>query len=297
MVVAGLGLCSLDYISTINKFPQEDSKLEVPCWELHGGGPVPTALVTLARFNVNTRFIGIVGPDEAGQIIQKGLQAERVDTQFMVKGQAGLSQIAVILANTANGTRTIFWAKSTAGEIQECDVVPSFFDHVSFIHLDGHMLSASIHAAAQARARGIQVMLDAGSMSHGLMELIELCDYVVASQRFSEVFGKGSHEHTLRQLLKKGIKAATVTLGQKGSITATDDGLLFQPAFPVKAVDSTGAGDVFHGAYIYGLINHWPVAKTIRFASWAAAMKCRKPGGRAGIPTIEEAAAFLKNQQ
>lgn len=296
MVVAGLGACSLDYISTIPRFPEEDTKCEVPVWQLHGGGPVPTALVTLSRFKIKTRFMGIIGPDEAGKNIQSGLQAENVDIRFMVKGYTGMSQVAVILVNRANGKRTIFWAKSTSGEIEEKDLKPSFFEHVCFLHLDGRMLNVSIKAAQEAKKRSIPVMLDAGSMREELIALIELCDYIIASQRFSDVFGQGNHENTVKRLLKKGLKSVTVTLGPKGSITAIDDKLLFQPAFPVKAVDTTGAGDVFHGAYIYGILQKWPVEKILQFASWASAMKCQKIGGRAGIPTFEDALDLINRQ-
>ena len=143
----------------------------------------------------------------------------------------------------------------------------------------------------------IPVMLDAGRVRKGMIELAHLCDYVVGSEEFArELMNNGNSfepEKTIMRMKSFGAKAVTITLGDKGSITASGNEVFQTPAFKVDVVDTTGAGDVFHGGYIYGLLQKWDIKNVVRFASAFAALKCKKLGGRAGIPTLEEVENLL----
>ncbi|MEO5359485.1 MAG: PfkB family carbohydrate kinase [Nitrospirota bacterium] len=288
-LAAGLGQCSLDFLSFVDTFPVEDTKCEVSPWIVEGGGPVATALVTLSRLGVNTRFMGLVGDDETGGKIKHGLIAEGVDISHMLTEKGGSSQTACIIINKKTAGRTIFWSRSLKGE---CAVTEAFLKDANILHLDGLMEDASINAAEMAKSLGIPVMLDAGSVRSKTHELIPLCDYVVCSEKFSEEYAS-SHDKTLSQLTASGVKFASVTLGNKGSLTLIDDRTYYHPAYDIRAVDTTGAGDVFHGGCLYGLLNNWPHEEIVRFATAAAAMKCLKTGGRAGIPRISEIGEFM----
>ncbi len=136
----------------------------------------------------------------------------------------------------------------------------------------------------------------------GMEELIPLCDYVVASEVFARSYA-GTPLKALKRLVASGVPVATVTLGAKGSVTIDSRGgreggagRFTTPAFKVRAVDSTGAGDVFHGGYIYGLLQGWDLVRTVRFASAASALKCTKPGGRSGIPAVSRVRKFLRER-
>ncbi|KJR41663.1 ribokinase [Candidatus Magnetoovum chiemensis] len=292
MLVCGLGQCTLDYIAVVDDYPQEDMKFEVPKWNIYGGGPAATALVALSRFGVKTRLIGLVSDDPAASMIKEELIKENVDIKYIVEKKGGVSQTAFILANKTNGARTIFWSKPSVNTITAEELPKDFLNSADFLHLDGLMMEAAITCAKMAKTSGVPVMYDAGSVREGSDELINLCDYVVCSEKFSAQYCKQGHEQTLKRLLSFGLTSATVTLGPKGSITAKANKLFHTPAYKVNVIDTTGAGDVFHGAYIYGILQHWEIEKIVRFASWAAALKCTKTGGRDGIPTLQQALKF-----
>lgn len=286
MKVAGLGQCSLDYISIVRDYPKENTKEEILDLTVQGGGPVATALVSLGRLGVKTSFAGVVSDDRAGAEIKKGLKEEGIDIRGLKVRKGGKSQTAVIVVNKKSGSRTILWQRPTVKALQKDEVNEAFIKGKDFLLLDGLMKDASIKAAKIAKKSGVPVMLDAGRVRPGMIELIELSDYVVGSEEFAKGL-KLPPKDALLKLSAAG-KTVTITLGERGNITSQNGIIFNQRAFKVKAVDTTGAGDVFHGGYIYGLLNGWDIKKTVEFASAFAALKCLKPGGRAGIPTLSE---------
>jgi len=301
MNVVGIGQCSLDYLFLIDSYPIPDTKKEVIDWAISGGGPVATALVSLSRLGVKCRFYGIIGDDEIGQEIEESLVTDDIDVKGLLKRQNSTSQIAFIVVEKGTGRRTIFW-KRPSGEPLKIEEMPNYFlDNADFLLLDGLMTDASIYAAEKARAKNIPVMLDAGKMREGMIEIASMCDYVVAFEEFGkELIGindlslsPSNQERALVQIKSLNTKICTITLGDKGSITLAGDEIFHVPAFKVKVVDTTGAGDVFHGGYIYGLLQGWDIKNVVRFATAFAALKCRKLGGRAGIPSMEEIETFL----
>jgi sulfofructose kinase len=295
MRVAGIGQCSLDYLAIIDGYPRANTKKEVLEWNEQGGGPVATALVTLSRLGIPCTFHGIIGDDCAGQKIRQSLIDERIDVTGLVKRKNAGSQLAFIAIEKRTGERTIFWKRPSGGDLKEEDLGTDFLSSIDFLLLDGLMKDASLHAVNNAKSINIPVMLDAGRNRPGMIEIAQLCDYVVASEEFSRDIGWSLDPESLLSVKEDlGVKLLTVTLGERGSITASKDQVIQIPAFEVKAVDTTGAGDVFHGGYIYGLLNGWDIKNTVIFASALAAMKCTKVGGRGGIPKLNEALTFLK---
>lgn len=289
----GLGQCSLDYITVLNGFPVEDAKKEVLDFVVQGGGPVATALVALSRLGVKTSFIGRVSDDRAGFEIGKGLREEGVGTKGLLVKKGGKSQSAFIVVNSKNASRTILWQRPTVPPLTTAEVDPCLFKDAGILLLDGLMMEASVRAAAIASKMGIPVMLDAGRVRPGMLKLAAMCDYVVCSEEFASGMKMGV-EDALERLSRGRARAVTITLGKMGSHTWHEGRVFRQKAFSVKAVDTTGAGDVFHGAYAYGVLQGWEMKKIVEFASAVAAMKCTKPGGRTGIPALREAIGFLK---
>lgn len=296
MKVVGLGQCSLDYITLVDNFPVEDTKQEVLDFVVQGGGPVATALVTLSRLGVKASMIGRVSDDRAGDEIRRGLREEGVDTKGLLVREGGKSQLAFIMVNSEKGTRTICWQRPTVPAVNPREIDPALFKNATFLMLDGLMAEASYHAASVASKRNIPIMLDAGRMRPGMLKLAYMSDYVVCSEEFVSGM-KLSLKEAFKKLSGGKAKAVTITLGDKGSFTWHEGKIFMQKAFRVKTVDTTGAGDVFHGAYAYGVLQGWNMKKTVEFASLVAAMKCRKLGGRTGIPTLQEAMRFLKEMR
>lgn len=297
MVVAGVGQCSLDLCAVVGQYPQVDTKEEVLQWEEQGGGPVATALVTLARFRVAARFAGVVGDDEAGYKILQSLLMEHVDTTYLVERPDSMSQRAFVATERATGKRTIFWQRATGAELAPDDLDNDFFRGVKFLLLDGRMKEVSFAAARKAKELNIPVMLDAGSMRDGMLELAQLCDYVVGSEPFARELGWNGDGSAFAEVVRQlGWGTTTITVGERGSYTYHGFRSIHVPAYEVEVVDTNGAGDVFHGAYIAGILQGWDLETVLYFASGAAALKCTRVGGRAGIPDLMTLVRFLEHR-
>jgi ribokinase len=159
------------------------------------------------------------------------------------------------------------------------------------------MKGVSLAAAHRAKEMRVPVMIDAGRLRAGMLDIAGLCDYIVASEEFAKELGYDGDAGRFRELLRqRSFGLTTITLGKKGSVTFHGCETIAVPAYDIEEVDTTGAGDVFHGGYIFGLLMRWDIISTIRFASALAAMKCRKVGGRAGIPGLQEVAQFMRER-
>ncbi|HDY88881.1 MAG TPA: sugar kinase [bacterium] len=297
MTVTGLGQCSFDNLFIIDTYPAPDTKKEIIELTTAGGGPVATALVSLSRLGIDCSFHGIIGDDEAGSKIAGSIESEKVDISGLLTRPGSSSQVAHIAVEKNTGKRTIFWKRPSAEPLKPHELPGNFLDNSDFLLLDGLMADVSIHAARKANERNIPVMLDAGKVREGMVELAHLCDYVVCSEEFAAGLSGSDKSCDIEKAVMKmkpfGAKAVTITLGDRGSVTICGSEVFRTPAFKVDVVDTTGAGDVFHGGYIYGLLQKWDIKKVVRFATAFAALKCRKLGGRAGIPDLKEVEALI----
>jgi sulfofructose kinase len=298
MIVTGIGQSALDYLVLVDTYPRVDTKKEVIEWHEQGGGPVATALVALSRLGISCRFHGIIGDDYAGEKIRQSLIEEGIDVTGLIKRDRATSQTAFIVVEKGTARRTIFWKRPSGNPLQREELGVDFLDGSDFLILDGLMKDISLYAAKRAKTLNIPIMLDAGRMRPGMLDLARLSDYVVTSEEFAKDIGwQLTQAALLKEKEKLGVKVLTITLGEKGSITISNDEFIQLSAFRVEAVDTTGAGDVFHGGYTYGLLNKWSLKDAVTFASALAAMKCAKIGGRIGIPGLNEVRKFLANNR
>lgn len=295
--VVGLGQCSWDVFGKVPHYPEVDQKVELVELFSQGGGPVATALVTLSRLGVKTAVLSRTGGDEAGESIRQGLVAEGVDCRGLLVDPEGCSQFAFIAVDDM-GRRNIFWTRGTANPIAEKEIPASLVAQSKILLLDGLHLDAAVAAARLARRHGVTTVLDGGTFRPGTERLLPLIDHLVVSSRFaSQVCDRESSDRVLEHLLSWGAQVAVVTRGAEGCLFRQCDGaIVSQPAFSVKAVDTTGCGDVFHGGYVFGLLRGWPLPRVVRFASACAALKTRELGGRTAIASLEEVEAFLCRQ-
>jgi sulfofructose kinase len=295
--VVGLGQASVDYLGRVPVFPNEDEKVELLDIRMQCGGPASTALVTLARLNVATAFLGSISNDPPGREILRDLDYERVDVGALKMTPGFTSQLAFIAITAGAGKRTIFWHRGSVPPLEPDDVDLSAFPSAALLHLDGLMIEASIEAARQAKTRGMKVVMDAGTMRAGSQRLAALVDVLIASERFATplVGDEARPETALEALHGLGPELVVITLGPKGSIGSDRRNTILQKAFPVAAVDTTGAGDVYHGGYLYGMLQGWDLHRCMRFASAVSAIKCCHIGGRNGIPDLKTVETFLRN--
>jgi sulfofructose kinase len=295
--VVGLGQACIDYLGRLSSYPEEDGKVELLDLHMQCGGPASTALATLSRMGIQTSFLGSISDDAFGMEILRGLKEEKIDHTFLKRTPGYTSQFAFIAVNRDNGRRTIFWTRGSVPHLKSTDVDLSPFPGARILHTDGLMVEASMEAARQAREMGLKVVMDAGTLRNGYLELVSMVDILIASERFgSALVGTDEPvEKALEALSKRGPKEVVITLGPKGSVGWKGGETVWQEAFPIKATDTTGAGDVYHGAYIYGLLKGWDMTECMRFASAASALKCMEMGARKGIPSLQKTLNFMGN--
>ncbi|MBW1999463.1 MAG: sugar kinase [Deltaproteobacteria bacterium] len=297
--VVGLGQACVDYLGTIPHYPDEDGKIELLNLRKECGGPASTALVTLARLGIRVSFLGSISTDPFGKAILEALLREGVDASFLKVTPGHTSQFAFIAITEGSARRTVFWHRGTVAHLTARDVDLRPFSGAKVLHLDGLMVEASIEAASQARERGMKVVMDGGTFRKGTGELLPLIDVLIASEHFAKPLSKsGSSPREHIELLQEmGPQEVVITMGERGSLGLGREGLCFQEAFSVVPLDTTGAGDVYHGGYIYGLLKGWDMAGCMRFASAIAAMNCRAIGARRGIPEgPDEVFRFIREQ-
>ncbi len=294
--VVGLGQCCIDYLGAVEQYPDINEKEEVDKLTIQGGGPVATAMVTLSRLGVSTSFIGKISDDSFGDLIKDGLKNEFVNIDHIIVERGKRSQFAFIVIEKETGKRTVLWSRATVAPLKTDEINRGVVDTAKVLLLDGLMKDSSVAAAEYARDAGVIVVVDAGSMREGALALVNLSDYFIASDDFARQFSRSNDPKTAAiKLLDLGAKIVIITLGEEGSICVTPERLFYQPAFKIKAVDTTGCGDVFHGAFIFGLLQKWELNETVRFASATAALKCREIGGRTAIPDLRDIEEFLEN--
>jgi ribokinase len=294
--VVGCGYACIDFIGNVPHLPEIDTKLDLAALTIQGGGPVATALVALARLGARTLFLGKVGSDDFGRQILDGFKAEHVALEALVA--AGCTSPFAFVMVTPDGRRTVLWTRGTAPLLAPEEISRDVVTGGRFLILDDIEIPAAVRAAELARADAVPVILGVGTPRAGIENLIRLSDEVVMAEKFPFRFtGERDHRQALAAILRMGPSRATVTLGERGCLHLDRAGRwIEQPAFRVEAVDTTGAGDAFHGAYVFGLLKEWEMPQVLRFASAAAAMKTLRVGGRTGLPGFDEAMTWMEAQ-
>jgi len=292
--VVGMGLNSVDFLCVVPEFPTLNSKMEMLQFSKQGGGQVATAMVALSRWGVKAKYIGKVGGDELGQFSLRSIRQEGVDVSSVIAEPSATNQFATIIVDRSTGDRTILWSRDDRLMYREGELRREELCSGKLLHLDGHDIHAAIQSASWAKEEGIPTVVDLDKAEPLTPELIKKIDFVITSSRFPTLFtGISDREKALVEMQRQAPGFLCATLGREGAIALVDGEILYVKGFEVNAVDTTGAGDVFHAGFIYGLLQNWEVREILRFANGAAALKCGELGGRKGIPTQEEIHKFL----
>jgi sugar/nucleoside kinase (ribokinase family) len=253
-----------------------------------GGGQAATALVALSRWGCRCKYVGNVGDDEHGRLSSLLLSREGIDLAHLRTVPDAASQFAVILVEEGTGERTILWDRDPRIRVSPEELPLDEIGAARALLLDGHDVPPAIAAARAARAAGVPVVLDAETVREGTEELLSLCDHVVAAGHFPGLLFPGAPaEDGARRILRRfRPETSTVTLGRRGAYGCNAREEIFSPSVRVEAVDTTGAGDIFHAGFLYALLQGLPFREILAFANTAAGLSCRGMGGRAAIPTI-----------
>lgn len=292
-----IGHAAWDVSVWVPEFPAENSKCEVQTLVECSGGPAANAACLLAHWGVRTAFAGMLGQDSAGERIRVSLGSAGVDVSGVTSSEGCPTPVSVILVNEQNGSRTIInrSAPASTRPVLDLDAVPPA-GVPRLLHFDGHELSASLQA--MERFPDAITVLDAGSLREGTRVLAGRVQYLVASERFTRQFTGLSSldtpdlwQQAVAALYEMNGHPVVITLGERGLVHGSPGRWAHLPAFPMVAVDTTGAGDIFHGAFSYGVLKGLGWEQTLRLSSRAAALSVQVRGSSLSIPELDRVEA------
>lgn len=289
--VVGLGQNATDTVMTVRAFPALGGKERVVASCMQSGGQMATAIVTCRRLGLKVRYIGKVGDDHAGQVQLASLRREGlelIDTK-VVRGAP--TQYGLIIIDAASGERTIFWDRDSRLAVQPREIKSTAITSARLLHVDGSDVDAMLVAVRLAHKAHIPVLADFDTKHKNIEKLFPYIDYLIAPTGFMHaVTGQTDPVKTLKYMAHEyHVRTPGMTLGRDGALVYHDGGYVYSPGFVVKTVDTTGAGDVFHGAFAYALLANWDIARTLDFSNAMAALNCTALGARGGIKSRAEA--------
>ena len=296
MDVVGIGTPYYDMVINVSKMPGLDGAAGANEAFYQGGGKVATAMAAAARLGRSAGMMAKVGENHRGQFIINDFRYNGVDTSAIIVDAPGTSSpFCLSLSEEEHKTRIFIGKEGTAGELLPEEIDYEYLGKAKYLHLENGR-PASAAAALFAREHGIVTVMDADNYQEGIVKLLPCLDVFIASEFFyRDMFGNLPYEEGCRKLLEAGPSTAIVTLGSRGSVGMTaQDGFFRTESFQVPVRDTTGAGDVFHGAYIVGLLEGMDAPECARFASAVSAIKCTCFGGSTGIPNRETVQRFLE---
>jgi sulfofructose kinase len=292
--VVGFGTNALDLVAIIDGYPLPDTKSQFQTFEVQGGGVTATAMAAAARLGLKARYVGKVGGDFWSRASMRTLTKEGVEVRHVIRDKQSSGHVSIVLADRATGQRTLFFRRPPAYAIAPEELTREAFTAGRLLHVDGIDAAAALQAVTWARESGMRVTMDGERVVPGIEDVWPRVDLLVCNPRFlAAMTGAQTPQDGLKALVARGPARVAVTLAEEGVLGYTAGRFVRVPGFPIEAVDTNGAGDVFHGACTVGEVRDWPLEWTLTFANAVAAMKCRFLGGRRGIPRMPEVAEFL----
>jgi sulfofructose kinase len=290
-----VGLNATDTLIVVPHFPPYAGKAPFRDEVVMPGGQVASALAACARLGLRTKYIGAVGDDQRGRFQLESLAAAGVDSTDVKVRRNCATQSAYIIVDASTGERTVLWRRDDGLRIDPSEITGEMIACGRLLHIDGHDTPAVARAAGIARAHGIPVTEDVDTIYPGFEHVLPLVDYLLASSEFPAAWtGRQDPFQALAALQAEyGMKVAAMTLGANGSLARADGRFFYAPAYAVEAVDTTGAGDVFHGAFCYAVLVGMPIGDALDFSNAMAALNCTAPGARGGIRGVEEIRALM----
>jgi sulfofructose kinase len=256
---------------------------------------VASAMVSCARLGLRVKYIGTVGDDLRGKVQLESLTESGIDIADVSVRKDCPNQTAYILIDEATGERTVLWQRAECLRLTPADIRPEMILNARLLHIDGHDTPAVGRAAEIARSAGIPVTVDVDTVYHGFEKVLPNVDYLVTSSEFPSRWTNMPDPFRALETIQDefGMRVAAMTLGAQGSLARMDGKYFYSPAFVVNCVDTTGAGDVFHGAFCYGVLQGWPIGDILTFSNALAALNCTALGARGRLATVEEARQLM----
>ncbi|MBM3726663.1 MAG: ribokinase [Acidobacteria bacterium] len=293
--VAGVGLNATDTLILLPHFPAYAGKVPFAEEILSPGGQVASAMVACARLGLSVKYIGTLGDDERGRIQMESLLNSGIDLEHVQVRHGCANQTAYILIDQSTGERTVLWQRGECLRLEPEEIAPEMITCARLLHIDGHDTPAVERAARIARENGIPVTVDIDTIYHGFDRVLPNIDYLVTSSEFPLQWTHQSDPFKALTMIQQeyGMRVAAMTLGAHGSLALENGRFTYSPAFVVNCIDTTGAGDVFHGAFCYAVLKGLPMNDTLDLANALAALNCTALGARGGLAGLDEARALM----
>src|ERR1700686_776645 len=285
--LVGVGLNAIDTLIPLPHYPELGSKVEFRSANILPGGQVATAVMACQQWGLRTRYVGKVGEDRLADIHRAEFAKAGVEAHLFTAAGCASQQAFILVDDT--GERTVLWKRDNNLTLRPAEIKREWIVEARALHVDGHDTAAAIQAATWAKASGVPVIADLDEVYPGVQGLLGSVDYLITSR---DIPGRLTGEANLRAALQAlqtryGCRLTAATLGHEGVIAWDGSQFHYAAAFRVESVDTTGAGDIFHAGFIYGLLQGWPLARQLNFACAAAALNCKAIGARGGIQGVE----------
>ena len=293
--VVGVGLNATDTLILAPRMPAFGGKAPYDQEVISPGGQVASALVACTALGLRAKYIGTIGDDEGGRIQWESLQSTGINLDHVQRRKGCPNQSAYIVIDRSSGERTVLWNRSDKLTLDAAEITEDMITRGRLLHIDGHDTAAVARAAAIARSHGIPVTVDVDTIYHGFDKVLTNVDYLVAASEFpSNWTGRSDPFRALETIWREyKMQAAMMTLGANGALACAEGGFYYSPGFVVDCVDTTGAGDVFHGAFCYAVLQGMPMLDAMEFSNAMAALNCTALGARGGIRGVDEVRTLM----
>jgi sugar/nucleoside kinase (ribokinase family) len=292
--LVGVGLNATDTLIQIERFPAPGSKVEYSSQEILPGGQAATTVIACALWGLKTRYVGKLGDDAAAELHKRAFADAHVDAR-LIQVEGAASPQSLILVD-GEGERTVLCRRNERLTMDPHELEREWITSARLLHTDGRDTEAATRAAQWAHEAGIPVVADLDEIYPEIDNLLAVIDYVIVSRDFPTRYtGQTNLTSALKEMHTRfDAKLVAATLGAEGVLAWDGEELLHVPAYRVPARDTTGAGDVFHAGFIYGLLQGWPLKRELEFACAAAALNCLSLGAR-GIRSVAEIEELMSN--
>jgi len=295
----GFGLNAVDHLIVVPQYPEFDTKMRLIEHQQSAGGQTATAMVALRRLGLKTAYAGRFGSDVEGRFGFETLLADDVNVEFAEVVAGARNQIAFITIDGRSGERTIVWDRDDRLAYKPEEAPVEFGPLGRVLHLDAHDPPACVRIAEAAKSTGTIVSADIDNVYEGLPELLPLIDIMIGSKEFPRrVTGIADERAALIELRARfGCAIVGMTIGAAGAVVYCNGEFIESRGYvaPGGCRDTTGAGDAFHGGFLYGFLTGEDLETSLQFANAVAAMKCSALGARTALPTEVELRSFLKS--
>ena len=286
--LVGVGLNATDTLIPLASYPERGSKVQFAEASIQPGGQAATTVFACQIWGLSTRYVGKLGDDPAATLHLREFTRAGVEARIVTAAHTSSAQ-SVILVDEG-GERTVLNQRNPRVQLTPGDLQREWITQARAVHVDGLETAAATLATSWARQAGIPTIADLDELYPGVEDLIANIDYLIVSRDFpASLTGERNLEQALRTLMRRfGCAVTAATLGHEGVLAWDGSRFHLRPAYEVHVTDTTGAGDIFHAGFIYGLLQGWPLPRSLDFACAAAALNCTAQGARGRIAPVSE---------